>query len=112
MNDSQEMTLQPEITTEEYQRTMLKLGNQLVQQRTDDRRVANLGEYTQSVIAILVVTTTCYGVTVLHQIRMPPEFWTIVGLVIGFYFGRNRPLAAVRSPSSRERVTDKAGSSR
>jgi hypothetical protein len=78
-----------------------------------DRRVANVWEYTQSVIAVLVVLTTCGGVVALStwdtDARLPPEWWTIVGLVIGFYFGRTRPPAAAQMPrtgAERERVTD------
>jgi len=76
------------------------------------RRIANVWEYTQSVIAVLVVATTCTGVFVLsvwHQdVRMPPEWWTIVGLVIGFYFGRTRPSApAARTGQERDRASDR-----
>jgi len=78
-----------------------------------ERRVANVWEYTQSLVAVLVVITTCVGVFVLsvwHQdVRMPPEWWTIVGLVIGFYFGRTRPAPTVRS-TERDRSSDKKDS--
>lgn len=101
-------------TEHDYRRAMLALGKRLVEQRADERRAANVGEYTQSVIAILVVATTCGGVAALStwrpDVRMPPEWWTICGLVIGFYFGRNpRPTAAppaTRNPGARERATD------
>jgi len=83
---------------------------------TSDRRVNHVWEYTQSVIAILVVMTTCGGVVALStwhsEARMPPEWWTIVGLVIGFYFGRTRPAAgsspapAPRTGQERERASD------
>jgi hypothetical protein len=66
--------------------------------RTEGHRKTNLiWERTQSVIALAVVLTTCAGVAALTVIRFfnfdqaitfPPEWWTILGLVIGFYFGR------------------------
>jgi hypothetical protein len=62
------------------------------------RRVNLIWERTQSMIALSVVLTTCLGVAALSLLRyyhadvilptFPPEWWTIVGLVIGFYFGR------------------------
>lgn len=54
-------------------------------------------EKTQSRIAQGVVYTTCLGVVVRIITRavgyevetlFPPEWWTVLGLVIGFYFGR------------------------
>lgn len=50
-------------------------------------------EYTQSFVAVIVVTATSVGVfigRVIDQsvVPFPAEWWTIVGLVIGFYFGR------------------------
>src|SRR5262252_8092418 len=67
-----------------YQRAVLahvRRVEQAVQQHSAERRVASVWEYTQSVIAVLVVLTTCGGVVALSQ-RMPPEWWTIAGLVI------------------------------
>ncbi len=65
------------------------------------RRVNMIWERTQSIIALSVVLTTCGGIIALGSVRFwninlatdaipsfPPEWWTIVGLVIGFYFGR------------------------
>ena len=54
-------------------------------------------ENTQARISMMVVGTTCLGVLTNVIVRMkwpdrviaiPAEWWTIVGLVIGFYFGR------------------------
>jgi len=69
---------------------------------TSERRVNTVWEYTQSLIAVLVIITTCGGVIALStsydpSARMPPEWWTIVGLVVGFYFGRTRPPGVIRS---------------
>lgn len=56
------------------------------------RRINNVWEYTQAVIAAAVVLTTCGGVLstkfVVGAPPFPAEWWAIVGLVIGFYFGR------------------------
>jgi len=57
------------------------------------RRVNLIWEYTQSGIALLTILTTCIGVFVGRLFigsapPFPAEWWTIVGLVIGFYFGR------------------------
>jgi hypothetical protein len=101
--------------TRTYQQTMLAQAKRIERAlaSASDRRVANVWEYTQSVIAVLVVMTTCGGVVALStwdtDARLPPEWWTIVGLVIGFYFGRTRPPAtAQRSGLERERTTDGA----
>ena len=97
--------------TREYQAAMLGIGRKLERAvaASSDRRVNNVWEYTQSCIAVLVVATTCGGVAALStwhsEARMPPEWWTIVGLVIGFYFGRVRPPAPA-APRGFERVTD------
>jgi hypothetical protein len=67
--------------------------------------LSRVWEYTQAVIAVLVVGTTCAGVAyraVLTEVQMPPEWWTIVGLVVGFYFGRMRLPVRTR----RERAGD------
>lgn len=58
-------------------------------------------ENTQARIAQAVVYTTCIGIVAGATVRaatriygieidssFPPEWWAIVGLVIGFYFGR------------------------
>jgi hypothetical protein len=79
---------------------------------SSERRLNNVWEYTQSVIAVFVVVTTCTGVLALSMYikddtaRLPPEWWTIVGLVIGFYFGRVRPpgLTATRPPRSTDKL--------
>lgn len=53
-------------------------------------------EVTQAAIAIIVVTTTCMAIFIgrvlhrNHEAVMPPEWWTVCGLVIGFYFGTAR----------------------
>jgi hypothetical protein len=103
--------------TRTYQQRMLAQANRIERAlaSASDRRVANVWEYTQSVIAVLVVMTTCGGVVALStwdtDARLPPEWWTIVGLVIGFYFGRTRPPSTTppaRSGLERERTTDGA----
>lgn len=100
--------------TREYQQAMLAIGQKLerAMAASSDRRVNHVWEYTQSAVALLVVATTCGGVVTLStwhpDVRMPPEWWTIVGLVIGFYFGRVRP-PAVDKPRvgiERDRATD------
>lgn len=64
------------------------------------RQINNVWEYTQSYVAVVVVTTTALGVFIGRILQgngdastpsvlpFPAEWWTIVGLVIGFYFGR------------------------
>lgn len=58
------------------------------------RRINNVWEYTQALIAFSVVLTTCIGIAwrvgekAPTASGFPPEWWTILGLVIGFYFGR------------------------
>ncbi len=66
------------------------------------RKTNLIWERTQSVIALSIVLTTCAGIAALSSLRFfhevgadkmptfPPEWWTVVGLVIGFYFGRQR----------------------
>jgi hypothetical protein len=67
------------------------------------RQTNLIWERTQSVIALAIVLTTCGGIVALSSLRFwhedlgidkfptfPPEWWTILGLVIGFYFGRTR----------------------
>jgi len=100
--------------TRRYQLAMLGVAQKVERALTvsSERRVANVWEYTQSVIAVFVVLTTCGGVldlAIWHvDARLPPEWWTIVGLVIGFYFGRTRPPApAVRTGQERERAADR-----
>jgi hypothetical protein len=100
--------------TRDYQAAMLGIGRKLERALvvSSDRRVNHVWEYTQSVIAIAVVVTTCGGVITLAtwhpEVRMPAEWWTIVGLVVGFYFGRVRPPAAgsARSGTEKERASD------
>jgi hypothetical protein len=66
---------------------------------TGVRKTNLIWERTQSMIALAVIVTTCLGIGILGSVRFwhpemkdaptfPPEWWTIVGLVIGFYFGR------------------------
>lgn len=61
------------------------------------RGINLIWEQTQSYISLSVVGTTCGGVIVSVigrffapqlAVTFPAEWWTIVGLVIGFYFGR------------------------
>ena len=57
------------------------------------RKVNLIWEYSQALIALMTVFTTCLGifigrVWVGSTTPFPAEWWTIVGLVIGFYFGR------------------------
>jgi hypothetical protein len=57
------------------------------------RKVNLVWEYSQAGIALMIVGTTCVGifigrVWVGSTVPFPAEWWTIVGLVIGFYFGR------------------------
>jgi hypothetical protein len=59
------------------------------------RNINKIWEYTQSYVAVIVVTTTALGIFVGRVFQgfeatqlFPAEWWTIVGLVIGFYFGR------------------------
>lgn len=66
--------------------------------RTQAQRDLNMTwENTQSTVARAVVITTCGGVVISLTFRglfpdrliaFPAEWWTVVGLVIGFYFGR------------------------
>ncbi len=61
--------------------------------RTKSQRGLNMvWEYTQALIAIIVTVVTCLGVfiKVIYQQSspFPAEWWTIQGLVIGFYFSR------------------------
>src|SRR5262245_2764253 len=105
--------------TRKYQNAMLAVAQKVERAVAvaSERRVANVWEYTQSVIAVLVVLTTCSGVIALstwdNNARLPPEWWTIVGLVIGFYFGRTRPVPPPpRTGGERERASDRAESAR
>lgn len=59
------------------------------------RKINDVWEFTQAAIASVIVLTTCVGIFIGHPPGMierssafPPEWWTILGLVIGFYFGR------------------------
>jgi hypothetical protein len=57
------------------------------------RKVNLIWEYSQASIALMTVFTTCLGVFIGRVwvgsvVPFPAEWWTIVGLVIGFYFGR------------------------
>lgn len=56
------------------------------------RHFYTVQEWTQAGLAFLVVLTTCIG-TILSFLKVdvagfPPEWWTILGLVVGFYFGK------------------------
>jgi len=92
-----------------YQRAMLGEVQRVARTLTasSDKRFNTVWEYTQSAIAVLVVVTTCAGVMWLANTRLPPEWWTIVGLVVGFYFGRQRPPAMFRTGLERTRIGDK-----
>lgn len=60
------------------------------------RKINDIWEITQASIASLIVLTTCLGIIIGRLVFrevgpgsvFPPEWWTILGLVIGFYFGR------------------------
>lgn len=61
------------------------------------RGINLIWERTQAYISISVVGTTCLGVltSIIGRlfvpqtaVTFPAEWWTILGLVIGFYFGR------------------------
>lgn len=66
--------------------------------RTAAQRELNMTwENTQALISKVVIFTMCVGVIVSVVVKaifperaiiLPSEFWAIVGLVIGFYFGR------------------------
>jgi hypothetical protein len=56
-------------------------------------------ESTQASISLMIIGTTCFGLILAITLKtifphlvggslIPAEWWTIVGLVIGFYFGR------------------------
>jgi hypothetical protein len=81
--------------------TASKVADQLELHTAGQRKTNLIWERTQSIIALAVVMTTCSGIIALSSIRFwhadlspeafpsfPPEWWTILGLVIGFYFGR------------------------
>jgi hypothetical protein len=56
------------------------------------RHFFHIQEWVQGGLAFMVVLTTCVG-TLLSFLRVvntgfPPEWWTILGLVVGFYFGK------------------------
>jgi hypothetical protein len=84
--------------TEDHTAALIQHQSDANALRTEGHRKTNLiWERTQSIIALAVVLTTCAGVACLSIIRFyniesaitfPPEWWTILGLVIGFYFGR------------------------
>ncbi len=78
-----------------------KVADQLGLHSAGQRKTNLIWERTQSIIALAVVLTTCGGIIALSSVRFwhadisleklpsfPPEWWTILGLVIGFYFGR------------------------
>lgn len=54
------------------------------------RKINNVWEYTQAMIAMAIVLTTCFGVIANGKDTsfFSPQWWTVLGLVIGFYFGR------------------------
>lgn len=57
------------------------------------RRINLIWEVTQAAIALTVVGLTAIGMFIGrivegNAVPFPPEWWTIVGLVIGFYFSR------------------------
>jgi hypothetical protein len=85
--------LQPD-TTAEQDRTTAAARRQLEVKSAGQRNINQVWEYTQAAVALIVVATTSAGVfigrTVLADTSppFPAEWWTIVGLVIGFYFGR------------------------
>lgn len=71
------------------------------------RTINQIWEYTQSVIALSVVITTCAGIFIGRVMErseavaiFPPEWWTILGLVIGFYFGRTNHARVGDNPTT------------
>lgn len=93
---SPEPSLAPRTTLEQDKKTAGQRGINLI------------WETTQSRISQVVVGTTCVGVLVSLAMRglyperivaFPSEWWAIVGLVIGFYFGRTNHARAGDPPS-------------
>lgn len=77
-----EATLEKEA---DRQRRIVRSGRQA--------KINFIWEFTQSYVAVMVVTATALGVFIGRILQnnptpYPSEWWTIVGLVIGFYFGR------------------------
>ena len=56
------------------------------------RQINRTWENTQAAVALIVIVTTSTGVLIgrfmADILPLPAEWWTIVGLVVGFYFGR------------------------
>lgn len=56
------------------------------------RHFYKIQEIAQAGLAFLVVLTTCVGILLsflkVDVAGFPPEWWTILGLVVGFYFGK------------------------
>lgn len=67
------------------------------------RRINLVWEGTQAFIAATIVLTTCLGIFFGRVINtdavpFPAEWWTVVGLVIGFYFGRTNHARPTGTP--------------
>lgn len=78
-------------STDEADRQSLGTRQALVLSTSGQRRINLIWEVTQAVIAVSIVLTTCVGVFIgraMNAVAFPAEWWTIVGLVIGFYYGR------------------------
>lgn len=52
----------------------------------------------QSAIALIIVGTVSYGV--ISQAPVPNEYWTLAGLVVGFFFGAKVQQAAQSKAAS------------
>ena len=50
------------------------------------RRINLLWEITQGLVAILLVTTVCWGV--LNEVELPAQFWVLAAIVVNAYYQR------------------------
>lgn len=71
------------------------------------RRINEVWELTQAAIACTVVIITSAGIFIGRVMQkdgvpFPAEWWTIVGLVIGFYFGRTNHARMGDTPPNKE----------
>jgi hypothetical protein len=94
-----ERSVAPTTTSEEDLRT------------AGQRRVNMVWEYSQSAFAGLIVLTTCIAIFVGRVIQdnsttLPAEWWTILGLVIGFYFGRTNHARIGDQPRATQIITN------
>ena len=68
-------------------RTSLKESNIAVREREARQKRITLYHYIVHLLAILIIVP--YLVLVIFQIKVPPEYSTIVSVVVGFYFARS-----------------------